>query len=74
VTGWLNLALGLIQLVNYVMAKLDEAQKQRVWEEARKGSLGKLADEFIEKAKDAGARVDALPDDQLRNADPNSRD
>lgn len=73
-TGWLNLALGLVSLINYVLTKLDEAQKRKVWEAARASELGRMSDEFIKQAKDAAARVDALPDDQLRDADPNSRD
>ena len=71
-TVWLNLALGLIQVVNYVLDKLDEAQKRKVWEEVLKTKLGAIADEQIQIALAARLSVDTSPE-RLRAPDPNSR-
>ena len=70
-TVWLSVALGLIQIVNYCMTKMDEAQKRQVWEAARKTEFGKVANAEIEKAKAAAATVDLDPSG-LRAAGPDS--
>lgn len=68
-TVWLNFALGLIQLVNFVMTKLDEAQKRKVWEEALKTDLGRIQESEIQKALAARLSVDVSPE---RLRDPSS--
>ena len=70
-TVWLNFALGLIQLVNFVMTKLDEAQKRKVWEEALKTELGRIQESEIQKALAARLSVDVSPE-RLRDPDPDS--
>jgi hypothetical protein len=71
VTVWLSLALGLIQIVNIIMSKLDEAQKKQVWEATAKTELGKTAHEQIAKAQAASASV-VLDPGGLRAPDPDS--
>ena len=70
-TVWLNFALGLIQLVNFVMTKLDEAQKRKVWEEALKTELGRIQESEIQKALAARLSVDVSPE-RLRDPSADS--
>jgi putative copper export protein len=72
VTVWLNLALGLVQVIGFVMTKLDEAQKRKVWEEAMKTKLGAIADVQISQAVLARLSVDTSPE-RLRAPDSDSR-
>jgi hypothetical protein len=69
VTVWLNLALGLINVINFVLTKLDEAQKRKVWEEALKTELGRIQESEIQKALAARLAVDVSPE---RLRDPSS--
>jgi hypothetical protein len=71
VTVWLNLALGLINVINFVLSKLDEAQKRKVWEEALKTELGRMQESEIQKALAARLSVDVSPE-RLRDPDPDS--
>ena len=69
--GWLNLALGLVQIVNQIITRLDEAQKHKVWSELQKAEIGKMIDEKITLAAAARLAVDVSPE-RLRDPSPDS--
>ena len=69
--GWLNLALGLVQIVNHIITRLDEAQKHKVWAEVQKTELGRISREEINKAIAARLAVDVSPE-RLRDPSPDS--
>ena len=72
-TGWLNLALGLVGILNFIFKKFDEAQKLKVWEEVLKSEMGNYAEKIRSAANAARSESDAIPDSMLRDPDPNSR-
>ena len=77
-TAWLNLALGLIAVTQWVMSKLDEAERRR----AVKAILTKEVEDYaraeierVAAVRDAvERRARAAPDGVLDPNDPFARD
>jgi hypothetical protein len=78
VTAWLKLALGLVALVQWIMTRLDEAERRRVVaamltkevEDYARSEIERVA--AVRDAVERGAR--AAPGGVLDPHDPNLRD
>ena len=70
---WVQLVLGLVGLASSIIAMLKERNTLAQAEAAVIAQQLQRTLASVQKATDARAAVDAIPDDRLRDPDPNSR-